>query len=79
MTIKALKETMRMLHENDKESYDELWTAVRTLRNLGLIDEKFAKAMVEEDKRLFDDGECGGEDWSQKKTVKISCGYGLLG
>lgn len=77
MTIKALKETMRNLNENDKESYEELWAAVRTLWNLGLVERKFVDAMVEEDNRLFNE-ENSGEDWSKKPTVKLSCGYGLL-
>lgn len=56
MTIKALKEMMVMLYENDPESYDDLWNAVKTLVNLGLIDRKFSKAMVEEDRKLFEGG-----------------------
>ena len=60
MTIKALKEAMRFCYENDKESYDELWTAVRTLSSLGLIEGKFTKAMVDEDHRLFEEDSNNG-------------------
>lgn len=60
MTIKALKEAMRFCYENDKESYDELWTAVRTLSSLGLIESKLTKAMVEEDHRLFEEDSNNG-------------------
>lgn len=55
MTIKALKETMRNLNENDKESYEELWVAVRTLWNLGLVEKNLVDAMVKEDHRLFEE------------------------
>lgn len=60
MTIKALKEAMRFCYENDKESYDELWTAVRTLSSLGLIESKLTKAMVEEDHKLFEEDSNNG-------------------
>ena len=55
MTIKAMKDTMRFLYENDKESYDEFWSAMQTLSNLGLMEKKFTDAMGTEDHKLFDE------------------------
>lgn len=50
---KNLKETMEYLYKNCKESYDELWKAIQTLRNLGLIDENMVQAAVKKDQELF--------------------------
>lgn len=57
MTKKALKEvqkqlfTLRASHCDD--SYDELWKAVDTLVNLGLLDKSYKDLMVKTDKELF--------------------------
>lgn len=50
---KNLKDTMEYLYENCKESYDELWKAIQTLHNLGLIDENMVQAAVKKDHELF--------------------------
>lgn len=50
---KNLKETMEYLYANCKDSYDELWKAISTLHNLGLIDENMVQAAVKKDHELF--------------------------
>ena len=78
MKINELKKTMRMLHENDPESYDELWNSVRTLYSLGLVEKNVVDAMVKEDHKLFQEEMEADEDMSQLKSVKITLGgYGL--
>ena len=55
MTVKALKDAMvECVRNNDMESYNELWAAVRVLTNFGLIDDKYRDAMVKEDKKFFE-------------------------
>lgn len=78
MKINELKKTMRMLHENDAEAYEELWNSVRTLYNLGLVEKNVVDAMVKEDHKLFEEDNEVEEDMSQLKSVKITLGgYGL--
>lgn len=53
MTIKALKEVMtRCVQNEDTDTYEELWEAVRTLTNLGLLEDKYNKAMVDMDRKF---------------------------
>lgn len=55
LNAKNLKEIMNRLHnDEDTESYNELWKAITTLNNLGLVDDKLCDAMVEEDHKLFE-------------------------
>lgn len=51
---KNLTAVMTTLYECDKESYDDLWKAIQTLRNLDLIDENLTKAMVKKDHELWE-------------------------
>ena len=55
MKIGEMISMMRMLYENDKEGYDDLWKAIQTLHNLGLVGENVVTAMVKEDRRLFEE------------------------
>lgn len=48
-----LIEVMTRTYNEDPESYDELWKAVGTLINLGLLDESFGKTLVKTDNELF--------------------------
>ena len=50
---KNLTATMANLYGVDKDSYDELWKAIQTLHNLGLIDENMVHAAVKKDHDLF--------------------------
>lgn len=54
MTQKKLVAMMEILHENDKEGYDDLWKAMVLLRNLDLVDESITRAMVKKDQELFE-------------------------
>ena len=38
---------------NEADSYAELWKAVGTLVNLGLLDSSYQKVMVDADNKLF--------------------------
>lgn len=51
---KNLTAVMTDLYEFDKESYDDLWKAITVLRNLDLVDENLAKAMVNKDHELWE-------------------------
>ena len=51
-TKKALKEAAKTYY-TEEETYSELWKAVSTLVNLGLIDESFKTTFVEVDHELF--------------------------
>ena len=51
---KNLVGVMEDLYEVDKESYDELFRAIQTLRNLDLVSESLAKAMVNKDRELWE-------------------------
>lgn len=53
MTISNLVGVMDDLYECDKESYDELWHAMQTLNNLGLVEDNMVKAMIKEDRKLW--------------------------
>lgn len=46
MTVRSLIKTAKNIYK-DEESYNDLWNAIATLRNLGLIEEKFSKTFVE--------------------------------
>lgn len=51
---KNLTAVMTDIYEFDKESYDDLWKAITVLRNLDLVDENLAKAMVKKDRELWE-------------------------
>ena len=51
---KNLTVVMADLYECDKESYNDLWKAITVLRNLDLVDENLAKAMVNKDHELWE-------------------------
>lgn len=52
---KNLKDVMGTLYENcDMESFDELWKAITTLYNLGLVDKNLVDAMVSTGRKLFE-------------------------
>ena len=57
MTKKALKEVQKQLFalraSHCDDSYDELWKAIDTLVNLGLLDKSYKDLMVKTDKELF--------------------------
>ena len=59
MTIKEIKEKMEWLWEcyqksnHQDDSYMELWAALRTLRNVGMITDKVWQAVVAYDEELF--------------------------
>lgn len=55
LNIKNLTAVMDNLYEIDKESYDELWKAIRVLSNLGLVEDKLTLAMVKEDRKLWEE------------------------
>ena len=38
---------------NDEDTYNDLWKAVSTLVNLGLLDNSFKDALVKADNELF--------------------------
>ena len=59
MTQKSVKEAMNMLYNSeDMEAYEMLWESLKTLWNLGLVDDKIHKAMIEMDKKLFEERVC---------------------
>jgi len=51
-TKKALKEAAKTYY-NEEETYSELWKAVSTLVNLGLLDDSFKTTFVEVEHELF--------------------------
>lgn len=53
LTKKALKDAAKTYY-SEEETYNELWKAVSTLVNLGLIDESFKTTFVEVDHELFE-------------------------
>lgn len=57
MTKKALKEVQKRLFDlrvsHHDNSYDDLWTAIDTLVNLGLLDKSYKDLIVKTDKELF--------------------------
>lgn len=54
LTKKAIKEAAKMYY-NEEETYNELWKAVSTLVNLGLVDESLKNTFVEVDHELFNE------------------------
>ena len=54
LTKKAIKEAAKRYY-NEEETYNELWKAVSTLANLGLVDESLKNTLVEVDHELFNE------------------------
>ncbi len=50
-----LKNAMKMLYHDDPEGYNDLYNAIRTLYNLGLVSETVRMAAIETDRELFDE------------------------
>ena len=57
LTKKALKEVQKKLYalqmSHCDDSYNELWKAIDTLVNLGLLDRTYKQAMIKTDSELF--------------------------
>lgn len=57
MTVKEVKDMAKKLYdEQDMDSYTELWDAIRTLDNLGLIDRKYRDALIALDNKMYKQG-----------------------
>lgn len=54
LTKKAIKEAAKRYY-NEEDLYNDLWKAVSTLVNLGLVDESLKDTFVEVDHELFNE------------------------